>query len=218
MRYTPWLSANGQAYIKTLADDNYGSIYIACLSEKADDLRQWLPYSANATGAAIQFSPMQNNLHYITNDPGVSIIKVSYASVASKEAYLEGFLDKALDTVTFGSTLISAFLVKMTEGMLGDLIACKSDHYKDEAEWRLYTIQWLSNLKANPLLPKPEYHVKNGIIKPFLTIDVRMGAIKEVVLGPLCEKPLNTDSFQWLSYHKVGYAPMIRYSAIQYRG
>jgi hypothetical protein len=37
------------------------SLYVSCLSEKSDDLRQWLPYGDDAQGIAIEFRKVIDN-------------------------------------------------------------------------------------------------------------------------------------------------------------
>lgn len=194
--------------------------YIACLSERRDDLRQWLPYAENGAGIAIGFSPVADSKHSITEDPAIWIISVCYRSDTEKEYYLEKFFNEsliALEKTSKSTEVITNFIKIMVQLLIGDLIASKSPNYKDEEEWRLFFCHTFAELQADKS-KRPDFFIRNGIMRPFHDISLAKFSIEDLKLGPLCEKDLNRDSVTMLVSDVLGYNVEVTMSEVQYRG
>jgi hypothetical protein len=194
--------------------------YIACLSERQDDLRQWLPYAENGAGIAIGFSPVANSKHSITEDHAIWIIRVCYRADAEKEDYLQRFLSESLNALekTSRSPDVKAHFIEMMMRLLiGDLISSKSPNYKDEEEWRLFFYHTFAELHADKS-KRPDFSIRNGIMRPFHDITLAKYSIEDLKLGPLCEKDLNRDAVTMLASDALDYNTEVSASEVQYRG
>jgi hypothetical protein len=194
--------------------------YIACLSERSDDLRQWLPYAENGSGIAIGFSSVANSMHSITEDPAIWIISTCYRPDTEKEDYLEKFLAEslsALDKTSKSPDVMAYFIEIMMQLLIGDLIASKSPNYKDEEEWRLFFCHTFADLQADKA-KRPDFFIRNGIMRPFHDIALAKLSIEDLKLGPLCEKGLNRDAITMLASDSLGYNPVVSISEVEYRG
>lgn len=214
---SPLISSAAQNLFNTVIKEDSWSFYIASLSEKGDDLRQWLPYADDARGIAIGFKEFKDNHHSITERNDVWLIRVCYEPNEKKEAYLEAFLIQTLTLLDANRTQnLDQFLMKITELLVADLVACKSEHYRDEAEWRLFFMQTMSDVLGGGR--KPEFYLKNGLLKPHHIEKIASGAIIELKLGPRCDDQLNIDAFKMFSYLKLGTVPKVTKSNVKYRG
>lgn len=195
------------------------SLHVSCLSEQKDDLRQWLPYGDNAQGIALEFKPIIDNYHFLTKDPRVFIIRVSYENNLTKTKYLSEFLKSALNLYKNNAErlLENQWINKLIELLVGDLVACKSPHYSDEKEWRLFFMQ----SKSDKLLsddPGPSFYVKGSLLRPYYDIELEEGAIIGIKLGAQCNNDLNLDALEMLCFNKASVGISITKSAIGYRG
>jgi hypothetical protein len=229
---SPWLTDAARRMLDVLGNEEW-FLYITCFSERDDDLRQWLPYGDNAQGAAIGFTPVKDNFHFLTESErnNIFIVSVCYEDNAKKEEYLSQFLRKALAiyeqyaAVHYNPAYQGdpnndpglLFLRVMTELLVTDLVACKSPHYKDEEEWRLFFIQTVQALRQGAD-PHPSFHIKNNLIKPYHDVKLMPNAIVDIRLGALCPDGLNADALIMLG-HKQGFQRVIvTKSKIEYRG
>ena len=202
----------------TMLQESPLSLYIASFSEKSDDLRQWLPYADDARGMAIGFIELKKGRHNIIEREGVWLTRVCYKSDAEKERYLEAFLVESLALLDPRTSNFTEYLDKVTDLLVVDLVACKSEHYRDEAEWRLFFVQSMSDVLGNSDGKKLEFYLKNGLLKPYHTEKLAFGAIKELKLGSRCDDELNLDAFKMFFYLKLGTVPKVTKSSVIYRG
>lgn len=77
----------------------------------------------------------------------------------------------------------------------------KDSHFSDEKEFRI-SIQFdgTENIFENPSISE-EFCVKNGLIVPFINIDVPINSIKEVTISPIMESNIAQNSIDELLKH-----------------
>lgn len=193
-------------------------VYIFCLSEHNDDLRQWLPYADNGKGVALGFDGMKNFQHNIhDNNVDAILLHVSYAAEKKKEEFLEAYLMQVLEYYksynihNYNKKEYGSIFTKFMETVYGlaltDLVACKNEHYEDEKEWRLY-------IARKGQQKKQEFFCRDNIIKPCFDIDFNFSALKEIHLGPCCDEELNSAALELLTGDNIE----INKSNIKYRG
>ncbi len=168
----------------SIASYNKCSIFVACFSEKGDDLRQWMPYANDGKGVALGFRGL-NKTHDITEDSS-SIIKVCYKNSNDKETYIKNIYERGCSIFeNMDSSLIPHFGSKVYGAFLHDLIACKSENYQDEAEWRLICLDTGDNLD------KLKFRVSDEIIKPSIDIKIKKESLLQIISGPKVENVIN---------------------------
>lgn len=166
------------------------SIFVCCLSERGDDLRQWLPYANDGCGVALGFKEMNNNQHNFTIEDNTWAIKVCYESEAKKEKYVIDIFDRAYSVFNdMDPSLIPEFAVNIFRAMLFDIIACKSINYRDEDEWRLIRIE-----NADSGLEEVNFRIKDNIIRPYIEVPIVKESLLEFKLGPKTEDNLNVHA------------------------
>ena len=189
-------------------------IYIFCLSERKDDLRQWLPYADKGHGIALGLHGMHNFIHDICEP--AQLFRVSYAERAVKESFLEQFLTKVIEYYAAGVSDVEAgvgvysdkltdFLGVLVELLFVDLVACKNSDYRDEDEWRLFHMQ---SDQSGPL----KFQCTGNIIKPYIEQDFMRPSLKEIRLGPCCAE-LNSEALKLL----LGCELQVEKSRVEYR-
>lgn len=196
------------------------SIYVACLSEKNDDLRQWLPYGEDAKGVALGFAGFDGEHHDIMAKEGIWIIRTSYAETDKKRKYVRKFLEQILEEASLqniGEDLFNNFMEPLTQMIIGDVIACKTSHYKDESEWRLFFKHSLSEVLYRNV-PSPDFYLKGGLLKPFHDVELNKEALLDIKLGSRCNHDLNLNSFEFTAF-RYGYGKVqLSISDVEYRG
>lgn len=175
------------------------SVFVCCLSQRSDDLRQWLPYANNGLGVALGFQGLDNN-HNITEDDAVWAVKVCYKSEEKKEEYVRDLFKNTFEIFSnMDANLIPIFVEAVYQGIFFDIIACKSENYKDEEEWRLIYIA-----DTNSALEKINFRISDNIIRPYIDVSVVKNSIIEIKLGPKTEDRLNIHALTTL-LNKWGY-------------
>ena len=187
-------------------------IFISCFSEHDDDLRQWIPYSDFGSGASIGTRELMEPDHVFC---AANILKVCYESDAKKHKFLYDFLLKAYDfhsKVMTNPTLLEEFQNKLYELLIINLIACKSEKYKDEKEWR-----YLLAFNDEKEIQKIGFYEKDKLIKPYLDIPIYAQNLSKVKLGPRAETRLNKESIRQLLTLKGFTSDLVETSSITYR-
>ncbi len=189
------------------------SIFVCCFSERSDDLRQWLPYANDGRGVALGVKGMANNQHDLTVDDDTWAIKVCYETEAKKEQYVAALFEGAFKIFNdIHRTLIPDFVSHMYRSMLFDIIACKSENYKDEDEWRL-----IRTLETDDGLGLIHFKIRDNIVRPYMEVPIKKESILEIKLGPKTETSLNTHALDSAT-RKFGYPnTKISKSKISYR-
>jgi hypothetical protein len=107
-------------------------------------------------------------------------------------------------------------LITLIEG----IAACKSSHYSDEKEWRLFFVRYFKDGYLNNE-PAPSFYVKDGLLRPYYDILLQQNAITGIKLGPKCNYEMNSNAFKMLFASKglnkngeISITP----SEIEYRG
>ncbi|OFW90368.1 MAG: hypothetical protein A3J37_08470 [Alphaproteobacteria bacterium RIFCSPHIGHO2_12_FULL_45_9] len=166
------------------------SAYICCFSESNDDLRQWIPYARNGEGLGIGFEGV-NQEHSITLN-NTFIVRVSYATIEKKKEYAYAIYKKACEIfLRTELSLIASLMVELQILTMYDIIACKSENYKDEREWRLIKI-----CTNNILLEETSFINSGSIIKPYIDIPLNKDSLIDIILGPKSSNSLNHISLK----------------------
>lgn len=185
------------------------SIFVSCLSERNDDLRQWIPYADDGKGIAIGFKEI-GETHDICD---ATIVQVSYAENKDKQKYAEklyGEIESIFKQcpeelkIDLSIMLIDAFQL--------DIIACKSPSYKDEQEWRMVLPDAVYGMHKDV-----NFKYSKELIKPYIEVEFNKDSVIEVVLGPKSDKTVNVHALK-LMLQKYGYNnAVVRTSDIDYR-
>ena len=193
-------------------------LYVSCLSEKSDDLRQWIPYADNAQGVALELRPLKSDFSFPITDGTQMIAKDRALYNDSKwEEFVYEFLKDALKLYKENEEQISGNFEtsKILVSLISVIAACKSSHYSDEQEWRLFFVRSSHNK------PAPSFYVKDGLLRPYYDIPLPPNIITGIKLGPKCNNELNSNSFKMLfaskGLNKNGEISITK-SEIEYRG
>ena len=183
-------------------------IFIACFSEKPDDLRQWIPYGNDGNGASIGIQGCKNGLHNIC-DRG--IVKVCYEPEQKKVEFLTNFINGLYKAYKEGNINPSDIMSNQVfyNLLIVDILACKTEKYSDEQEWRLFHV-------TSGTSEEIKYYENHGIIKPYIDISFEPNCVQEIIIGPKTEKRLNTESMRALLRNN-GYKETVKKSDITYR-
>lgn len=175
------------------------SVFVCCLSQRSDDLRQWLPYANNGQGIALGFQGLDNS-HNITEGDTVWAIKVCYRSQEEKENYVRDIFKNIFEIFSnMDKNLIPVFVEAVHQAIFFDIIACKSENYKDEEEWRLIYVA-----DTESILEKINFRISDNIIRPYIDVSVVKNSVIEIKLGPKTEDRLNIHALTTL-LNKKGY-------------
>lgn len=190
------------------------SIFIACFSERHDDLRQWMPYADDGKGAALYFRNV-NEVHHLTPEDDIGILKVCYQPEEKKKQYIRNFYAKALEVfskIEGNEPFINVLLANLYHSMTYDLIACKSENYKDEQEWRLVLLG-----ERQAMDKRVKFRVSNNVVRPYIEVPVSKESVLGLLLGPKTEATLNQHAFETM-FRKHDYPnAKVRRSLVAYR-
>jgi hypothetical protein len=107
------------------------------------------------------------------------------------------------------------YCYKLFQLLVVGISACKSSHYSDEQEWRLFFVRYPNDE------PAPSFYVKDGLLRPYYDILLQQNAITGIKLGPKCNYEMNSNAFKMLFASKglnkngeISITP----SEIEYRG
>lgn len=210
------------AYYNEVSNNSYGvnlkafknlkrDFYVSCLSAKDDDLRLWLPYANNGLGAALGFKGV-NDFHYIIDHASCKIVRVSYADNEDKKKFVKEFFDGILEVFKgLHEKDFQNLSGKVFELLIGDVIACKSNYYSGEDEWRLV-------VEYSPVMAENKgYVVKEGVIKPYISLDMDKSSLLDVKMGPLSLGWHNLEAMTYLLNEANYDNAKISLSKIKYR-
>lgn len=189
------------------------SFFIACFSERHDDLRQWMPYADDGKGVSFCFEGL-NKAHALTTKE-IGILKVCYQSNENKKKYIKNMYIKAseiFDRTPNKQEMHMAFLGSLYMSMTYDLIACKSENYKDEKEWRLILFDERQAMDA-----KIKFRVSNNVVRPFVEVEINKDSVLGLILGPKTEPTLNQHAFEALLRKHSYLNAKVERSVVAYR-
>lgn len=190
------------------------TVFVACFSEHADNLRQWMPYANDGNGIALGFKEIEG-AHSFTSEDHIFALKVCYQSIEKKEDFVKGLYEKLFQifiALNPQPQLIYYFIDQIFAKVLFDIIACKSDTYKDELEWRLIRVA-----ETKAIQSRLKFSVKDHVIKPYIEVPLLKESMLELILGPKAEKVLNEGSLHSLLKKESYSSAKIKKSLISYR-
>lgn len=204
-------------------------VFIAAFSSSNDDLTQWRAYANQGKGYNIGFdfnsSPFreeaQTSFGFAQKFCG--IVKSNYASDIKKSAYfldlieqLVSYLHSIPEQDFFSQEAITekdAFIVSaLMNCYTYDVLACKSEHYQSENEWRLFQF----TLDIDNDATEDGFYVKNDYFAPYKILNLS-NEIRSVKIGPANLTPLAIDGAEYLLKNKKIQGYLVERSKIQYR-
>lgn len=202
---------------KEISDAAFRNYYLTSFSKQSDCLSMWGMYAANGGGCAIGF-----DLDIISKSYN-GIINCTYGKKEidnnlSNYANLLRNGVSAFFPANGGATTIKKNTGEELEGMLTNLyiatcLGSKNENYRFEDEIRCY----ISN---NDNKKDVCFKVKNGIIIPFINVEIPKEALKSIVIGPTNKSALTMQSMMHLlvingyDWHQI----LISMSKVPYRG
>lgn len=195
--------------------ETFNDHFITSFSTNSDDLSMWGMYAANGNGVAIGLKLTDIQNHYNNS------MRCTYGAEES-DRVLRGFLS----VLKTGSSVFMPYngekskIVQHSEEEISQRIiqqlifSClttKNISYKFESEIR-------SVIDNNVIKKEVLYRNKNGIIVPYLNIDLSKETVSEIIIGPTNKQDLSHQSISYF-LKTNGYNDVeIKHSSIPYRG
>ena len=198
-------------------DSAFRSYYLTSFSQQPDCLSMWGMYAANGSGCAIGL-----DLDIISKSYG-SFIRCTYGKEAI-DNQLRNFLNLIRNgvissfptnggSVTFKKNSGKDLEVMITNQYIATCLGSKNENYRFEDEIRCF-IGNHDNKK------EVHFKVKNGIVVPYLNVEIPKEAQKCIVIGPTNKSELTMQSITHMllineyDWHHVN----LKTSKVPYRG
>lgn len=200
-----------------ISDSAFRSYYLTSFSQQPDCLSMWGMYAANGSGCAIGF-----DLDIISRSFD-GFIRCTYGK-EDIDNELRNFLNLLRNGVcTFfpangGSATFKKNSGKDLEGMITNqyiatCLGSKNENYRFEDEIRCFIGNHYNKNEVH-------FKVKNGMVIPFLNIEIPKDALKSIVIGPTNKSELTIQSITHMllineyDLHHIN----LRASKVPYRG
>jgi hypothetical protein len=169
------------------------NVYVACFSEKKDDLSQWRGYSPPGKGVCIGFrTKALTKAVDLTSNPSNEILRISrltkviYVDDHSGPTFDEAIKYYSSDPNTPNIPLITASWYKNAA-------------FKDEYEWRIITRPF----SENPV--GVDFRVGKSDLVPYITLP--LGRVKdfihEIIVGPSPNIDLSVKAVRQMMFNKM---------------
>lgn len=172
--------------------------YVACFSEKSDDLGQWRGYGDWGKGVCLGYD-------YLTLEnirPWFSgwVIYKSATQDSLAELLIQTVIERVAPNIWLDPTLESQILNAAADVLRvilpAAILLMKDPAFQDEAEYRLI------HAEDAPTPPQIKYRSRESRIIPYIemtfadtsSLDPISAPLEEVVLGPVANDPLNMDA------------------------
>lgn len=167
---------------------------VISLSASKDNLPMWRCYSDNGQGVAIGFS-----FDTLNNLLGQELVQCEYP--APEEIIQKMEIGKLTNTVTTtytaGAKLKFFNPNKEIRDFYDESYKYKHPAYSYENEWRLVLDD------PGPEYYTYEYRLKNGLVIPYIPVEIPINAVREIWIGPTANKKLAEYSLKKLLESKV---------------
>ncbi len=201
----------------TIDESAFRSYYLTSFSKQPDCLSMWGMYAANGSGCAIGF-----DIDIITKPyDGCIVCKYDKQEIDND---LKNFMSLLRNGVcaSYPSNGEPAIIKKNTGKELEELIkmqylvtclGSKNENYIFEDEIRCFVANHINKKEVS-------FKVKNGIVIPFLNIEIPKIALKSIVIGPTNKSQLTMQSIKHMlsineyDLHHVN----LKTSKVPYRG
>lgn len=202
---------------KDISNASFRNYYLTSFSKQSDCLSMWGMYAANGGGCAIGF-----DLDIISKSyNGMVNCVYGKEKIDNRLSNLSNMLRNGVSTffpANGGAATIQKNTGEELEGMLtnlyiGTCLSAKNENYEFEDEIRCY----ISNHDNKKDV---FFKVKNGIIVPFVNVEIPKDALKSIVIGPTNKSELTMQSMMHLliingyDWHDI----LISMSKVPYRG
>ena len=149
-----------------------GDLFILSLSDKRDNLSMWRAYGANGQGVAIGFKT--NALNLIDNKNDYKLKRVEYFD---HDELIRQFDKNDIQKLYEG---LGGERIKIDKTIHEKRIVYKDISYADEREWRIIKQCRECNFREN-----------GGLIVPYTEIEIPLGAIDHIYIGPCANDQLS---------------------------
>ena len=169
-----------------------------CFSEEYDLLSQWRGYASDGRGVCISFrkSALEDLVGMTeSNVQGLRIEPVAYSVLGASfvgsfvqtmrdgfRADIEAFQPNEDGTMSASLPNTPEHLESQTRAV-SEMFRVKKPAFKEEAEWRLFTVERPANL------PGLEYRERSDMVSPVLKLEFDLSAVVSVTLGPSHPSP-----------------------------
>ena len=159
--------------------------YIACFTERGDQLSQWHGYGSGVGAISIGFNAnsLQSNIEKLNLKTGASLQSVIYKERKQRELFLSIVGSEGLDPRAFGG---SAGLL-VGHRLLDAAIRCKHKGFNEEHEWRAI-VRSRDSLGGKAKTEPDQFRISGKVIAPYVTIDLQSDSellpIEEVICAP----------------------------------
>ena len=193
------LVGNLERYVRNVEyrrkNQREGALYLACFTERRDDLSQFRAYGDRADRFCIGFDAVQ--LPQLCPGQGAGrseygLVKMIYVAQEQKAAICEcvsiafRILSRAPDP---NSEELAGFAEEVRRQLRFVISSVKASAFEDEREWRLVLVPELAHVK---------FDASKGFIRPYVEIDDPMAndllPVKEIVVGPSAHSELAEES------------------------
>ncbi len=206
-------------FILAMVESKTAAYFVFSLSAKQSQLSQWRSYTPHGSGVSISFSPQK--IRDLTISNNFSLVRCLYTE-KEQVGWINNVLNDSLAILQAkwshlrppnnDSKLEKISLIKNLIQDIGRcLVRIKNIDFSEEDEWRL-----VSNLYES-LEEGVDYKVANGMLVPYISIDLlKKPYFETVLLGPSPHSHLSANSLDSF-IKKHGVAKNCMFSKIPYR-
>lgn len=194
---SPFLKATFQQWLL------WKSPYVFSLSECIDSLSLWRLYGDQGRGVAIALDRSEL-LNKLPSGPGwYAMKKIDYQTESEVRAMFDDVTLQALYQEIDPSQSPYCPIQTLSHNDLS-LQACylKTPAYRDEREWRI------SRERLNDHFQEVNFREKNGLIIPYIDIDIPLSCVKQIIIGPredqrLCASSIGEMLRKYAGYYQI---------------
>ncbi|MFL1802919.1 DUF2971 domain-containing protein [Plesiomonas shigelloides] len=188
-----------------LANDSL--FYTTSFCNEGDKLSQWQEYASYGDGFSIGFD--RNDLQAFINKSDFNLVDVNYSDIMFKSILHAMEVEQVKDPVQ-ERVLRDLELYKAYPMILDDIASAKNDTYHSEDEVRAFLVNRIQHLDKQQIC----YFDRGSQKVPFIPLWIDKRIIKEVIVGPNCDKTLAMNLLHDIKF-RYEYEFEIKYSLLQ---
>jgi hypothetical protein len=200
-------------------DLQFKAPYIACFSEKGDQLSQWRGYGSEAGAVSLGFDPQILGRDIISLNPlsGGSLQKVIYLQEEQEQEFL-----RILGTNDFPwRVFVGSAGLNLGSKLLGVAIRCKHAGFEEEREWRI-VIPSKMGMGTGAITKPHDFRTGGKYVAPYVNVKLSRPdepvPLTEVICAPGDRDGVALDGVRAL-LDLYGYKDIpVRHSKIPFRG
>jgi hypothetical protein len=191
------------ARLETLLNEKLGKrFYVACFSQKSDDLGQWRGYGEWEKGVCLGY----NYVELVQASPWFSgwVIYEPLTQEKVAESLVNEIIDRVVPSIVLDPSIevqiLDAACELLSVILPPSLLLMKDHAFRDEAEFRLI------HAEDAPEPPEVRYRIKGNRVIPYIemsfedatTLSPVSSPLEEIILGPASNDQLNIDAVEGL--------------------